>query len=413
LVEGIRIEYDEFIQVTKLESEAFRSAQQTEYDNLRIAFERHKSEQFEEKKRIMNEYQGILLYLQTQFDEFRATVEYLFSVEVAKLEEELSSQSIRDQQEIMYVIQAKDKFYSEMMVAKDAKIMSLIEGSDLQNLMQKHELDIENQRKEHQREIERVKSDQESEQKNLIALLQRQNVSLESKCEKLQSHLKNVETRTRDLMTTIDTKNKSLVERDDQRQKLEQEYLLKLEDSKTRIGTLTQEKEHLRHKVIRLNLHAKGEGANTLENMVKRITRETSKLSGEFDVITQQYDDAISSNEKNARKVKEQGKLVDFLEKEIKKRNSEYLSMTRTFEEFLSGRARQTVRDRSKKLVRLHKDSAKVTENRLILDNKTVLKAVIPSRGVCNKINSRLRFQQEVLIKQVAVANRRHRIKRI
>jgi hypothetical protein len=226
LVEGIRIEYDEFIQVTKLESEAFRSAQQTEFDNLRTAFEKHKSEQFEEKKRIMNEYQSILLYLQTQFDEFRATVEYLFSVEVAKLEDELSSQSIRDQQEIMYVIQAKDKFYSEMMVAKDAKIMSLIEGSDLQNLMQKHELDIENQRKEHQREIERVKSDQESEQKNLIALLQRQNVSLESKCEKLQSHLKNVETRTRELMTTIDMKNKALSERDDQRQKLEYEYLV-------------------------------------------------------------------------------------------------------------------------------------------------------------------------------------------
>jgi hypothetical protein len=40
----------------------------------------------------------------------------------------------------MYVIQAKDKFYSDMMVAKDAKIMGLIEGSDLQGIMQKHEM---------------------------------------------------------------------------------------------------------------------------------------------------------------------------------------------------------------------------------------------------------------------------------
>ena len=67
-------------------------------------------------------------------------MEYLFNDEVAKLEDELSSQAQRYQQETLYVIQAKDKFYSDMMVSKDAKIMSLIEGSDLQTLMQKHEL---------------------------------------------------------------------------------------------------------------------------------------------------------------------------------------------------------------------------------------------------------------------------------
>lgn len=78
--------------------------------------------------------------IQTQFDEYRITAEYLFNVEVAKLEEEIGTQSARYQQEIMYIIQAKDKFYADMMVAKDAKIMSLIEGSDMQTLMQKHEL---------------------------------------------------------------------------------------------------------------------------------------------------------------------------------------------------------------------------------------------------------------------------------
>jgi hypothetical protein len=78
--------------------------------------------------------------MQTQFDEYRITAEYLFNVEVAKLEEEIGTQSARYQQEIMYIVQAKDKFYADMMVAKDAKIMSLIEGSDMQTLMQKHEL---------------------------------------------------------------------------------------------------------------------------------------------------------------------------------------------------------------------------------------------------------------------------------
>lgn len=78
--------------------------------------------------------------MQSTFDEYRTTAEFLFNAEIAKLEDELSSQAARYEQEIMYVIQAKDKFYADMMVAKDAKIMNLIEGSDLQNLMQKHEM---------------------------------------------------------------------------------------------------------------------------------------------------------------------------------------------------------------------------------------------------------------------------------
>ncbi|KAJ3226475.1 hypothetical protein HK099_004785 [Clydaea vesicula] len=386
LINGIRLEYDEFIQVTKLENEAFKSAQIAEYDNLKIAFDRHKIDQFEEKKRIMMEYQSVLFFVQTQFDEYRTTVEYLFNAEVAKLEDELSSQSLRNQQEIMYIIQAKDKFYTEMMVSKDAKIMSLIEGSDLQSLMQKHELDIENLRKEHQREIERVKSDQESEQKNLIALLQRQNVSLESKCEKLQSHLKSMENRIRELMATIEAKNRALGEREDQRLKLEADFNKRFEENKRKIELLTQEKEHLRHKVIRMNLNAKGEGANTIENMIKRINRETGKLHSEFETVSVECERYLGESQNFAKKLKEKEKLVEFLEKEILKRNVEYASMSKTFEEFLAGRARQTRRERSKKLLKLHSDEVmnnheELQKRQLLIDSKHVVKAVIPDRG--------------------------------
>ena len=125
-----------------------------------------------------------------------------------------------------------------------------------------------------------------------------------------------------------------------------------------------------------------------MENMVKRISRETSKLSGEFDVMTQQYDDAMTLNEKNGKKIKDQGKLVGFLEKEIKKRNSEYASMTRTFEEFLSARARTSQRDKSKRLARLHQVaissvSEQANEQARLFDTTSVLRAVIPARGVC------------------------------
>lgn len=272
LIEGIRDEYEEFITITKIENESFQVRQKTEYNTLKQEFDDHKTFSFEEKKRSMMEYQNILTSMQSQFDEYRTTTEVLFNIEMVKLEEEISSQATRYEQEIMYVIQAKDKFYLDMMVTKDAKIMGLLEGSDLQSIMQKHELDLENLRKEHAKDVERVKSEHESESQNLMLLLQRQNVSLESKTEKLQSHLKTIESRMKELMATIDAKNKIIADRDEMRIKLDLEYQKKLSESNERAAKLSQEKERLRHKVIRLNLNAKGEGGNSVENMLKRLS---------------------------------------------------------------------------------------------------------------------------------------------
>jgi hypothetical protein len=132
---------------------------------------------------------------------------------------------------------------------------------------------MENMRKGHQKEIERVKSDHDSESANVILLLQRQNVSLESKTEKIQNHLKSMEGHMKELMSTIEHKNKTITEKDGLRQKLELDYQKKLAEAGDKITQITFEKEHLRHKIIRLNLNAKGEGENSIENMLKRLTR--------------------------------------------------------------------------------------------------------------------------------------------
>ncbi|RKO93227.1 hypothetical protein BDK51DRAFT_42737 [Blyttiomyces helicus] len=347
LISGVRGEYDEFIQITKLENDSYRSTQQAEYDALRKEFDGHKLQQFDEKKRIMAEYQS-------QFDEYRITSEFLFNAEMGKLEDEMMSLSGRYEQEILYVIQAKDKFYADMMVAKDAKIMSLIEGSDLQNLMQKHEMDMSNLRKEHVREVERVKSDQESEQKNFIALLQRQNLSLESKCDKLQAHMKTLEIKIKELLSTIDSKNKTISEREETRIKSEAEFQTRLDESVAKINALSREKEHLRHKVIRLNLDAKGDGQNSIENMLKRLARETNDLRFDYEETGVKYDHVLSENQILTKRLKEVENLVQFLEKELSRRTDEYQGMTRTFEEFLTRRVAQSKKDRKARLLRLY-----------------------------------------------------------
>ena len=77
---------------------------------------------------------------QAQFDEYRNTQEYIFNLEISKYQDFLASQALRYEQEILYIIQLKDKFYLEMMIAKDSKIMTLIEGSDIQSIIQRNEM---------------------------------------------------------------------------------------------------------------------------------------------------------------------------------------------------------------------------------------------------------------------------------
>jgi DNA repair exonuclease SbcCD ATPase subunit len=350
LMDDIRQEYEEFITITKIENESCQERRKAEYNALKKEYDDHKSHSFEEKKRTMMEYQNILSSMQSQYDEYRTTTEILFNMEMVKLDEEIGSQATRYEQESMYIIQAKDKFYMDMMVTKDSKIMGLIEGSDLQSLMQKHELDMENIRKEHSKDIERVKSEHESESKNVMLLLQRQNVSLESKTEKLQSHLKSIESRMKELMNTIDMKNKQILEKDDVKTKLMIDHQIQIEEYNNKLTTVMTEKERLRHKVIRLTLNAKGEGENSIESMLKRLSNDTTVLRTDYESMEGRYSQTLGENQEMLKKLREKEKMIQYFKSEVTRRSQEYKEMTNTFEDFLSARAKQNRKDKSKKL---------------------------------------------------------------
>ena len=83
---------------------------------------------------------------------------------------------------------------------------------------------------------------------------------------------------------------------------------------------MSQEKEHLRHKVIRMNLDARGEGENSIQNMIKRITRETADLRSEFDNTGAKFDGLLDENQILIKKLKEKQKMIEFLEIEMKRR---------------------------------------------------------------------------------------------
>ncbi|TPX32089.1 hypothetical protein SmJEL517_g04756 [Synchytrium microbalum] len=383
LIESIRREYDEFIQITKLENDAIREAQLAEYNELKLTSDRIKMEAHAERKRLLHEYQTILYSMQAQFEEFRVTSEFVYNTDMDKLADAIKSQSQRYEHQLLYVIQAKDKFYSDMMVAKDAKIMSLIEGSDMQSIMQKHEMEMEAMRKEHIREIDRVRQEQDSEQKSLVSLLQRQSANLEAKCDKLQQHSKALESRLRDMMTTVENKNRLIAEKDEVKAQQDSEFSTKIEDASRKMRLLTQEKEHLRHRIIRMNLDARGEGDNSLDSMVKRLTRETAGLQSLYDDLASKYETTLAAEQVATRRAKEKAKLVEYLEKECARRNAEYQSMVRTFEEFLQRRAKQGRDDatrRSRLLSGIH-ETSNTSKPDFMADPKGILKAHIPKPG--------------------------------
>ena len=46
-----------------------------------------------------------------------------------------------------------------------------------------------------------------------------------------------------------------------------------------KVYSLTQDCEYLKNKIIRLTLNAKGEGGNSIQNILKRITRVSFDLN--------------------------------------------------------------------------------------------------------------------------------------
>ncbi|RKP18819.1 hypothetical protein ROZALSC1DRAFT_29534, partial [Rozella allomycis CSF55] len=403
LVEGIKREYDEFLEVTKLENEAQRSLQTQEYERLKHDYDIIKSNSLNEKRKILAEFQNLLYTLQSNFEEYKSASEFIFNLEITKLEEELVSQALRFEQEMIYLVQAKDKFYTEMMIAKDAKIMNLVEGSDMQSLIQKHEVDLENLRRDHAREMARIRDERESEQKNLVANLTKNNASLEAKCDKLQSQVKSLEQKIRELVNTIEGKNRTIHEKEESKKRSEEEYKIKLDIANQKIETLAQEKEHLRHKIIRMSMDAKGEGENNMENMLKRITRvfisfmnykETSDLYIQYEKIMKENKNVEELCATLTKKLKERDRYITFLEREVQRRNDEMSNLSQTFERFLLSRTQQKRLESKLKEAKKSKDPKTENEkNNTLPELKLHLDANPKQEEIPVRVQAKLKFQ--------------------
>ena len=95
LLEELKLEYEEHSEMMRLEWEMDKKYQGDQYKKLKGEFENFKLMQFEDKQQMLREQEEVVKALQTQFDEYRATAEYLFATEAAKLEDKPVSESVR------------------------------------------------------------------------------------------------------------------------------------------------------------------------------------------------------------------------------------------------------------------------------------------------------------------------------
>lgn len=100
-MEGLKREYDEFLEISKLENEAARVIQQQEYDRLRHEFDLAKVQHHQEKHKLLAEFRSLLFSMQSQFEEYKTTSEFIFNIEISKLEDEIASQAQRFEHELM------------------------------------------------------------------------------------------------------------------------------------------------------------------------------------------------------------------------------------------------------------------------------------------------------------------------
>ena len=337
-VEELKYQYQEFLDVTKLEHESFKGMYYSEYERLKKEFERHKQAQFEDKKRAAREYQTILYGMQTQFEEFRTTMSYLLLCEKDKFKSQFQNFQDQFEQEIKYIVQTKDRFYDEMLVAKDAKIMQLIEGSDLRSLIVQHQKEMEEKDRSNAKILEKMKQEQETEQKKTISVLQGENDMLEQKLEKMQTHFEHLQMKIKEHLDLVAAKNAAIEDLEQQRWREQQAFNKELQRNISTIEQLTLEKEHLRHRIVRMQLDAKGEGDHSLGSVLKRLAADSQNLAFKFEEEIDKSEVIHEENEKMTKQLSEKKKLIVQLRKNLKVRTDEYAKLTKTFEAFLNAR---------------------------------------------------------------------------
>jgi hypothetical protein len=340
-LEELKLEYEEFSSVKKLELDQSKVHAEKQYTRLKREHDDFKHRSSEEMLQAHREQEDVVRALQNHFHEYRGVVETLFYTEAGTLERKVEEQTMRYEQEIKFIIKAKDQHFNQMITSKDAKIMNLIEGTDLQKVLIKHQLDIEHLKLHHAKDLEMVKELALAEQQKLVYSLKKEIQEKDNEIDKLMNQVLQWDKKLASTLALNTKLRKQQKMQNEANQKIIKETQEQLNKTYQRVEELLQVKENLRHKILRMRLKLEGKSDETLDSLIKRLSRELSTLRKEWEVLGLRHHAKIDQCHRLEVSLKESNLLRGKVEKELEGRTSEYAKLTDAFESYLNGRLKR------------------------------------------------------------------------
>jgi chromosome segregation ATPase len=335
LLAELRAEYEEFYSITEQEWDSERQVKDQEYERLEKAHHRLLSLQFEDKQHMLREHQAIVKALQTQFQEYRRTAENLFKHEANKLEGKLHIQMEEYEEELRYVIRMKDKAFDEMIACKDAKILTLIEGTDFQQLLIRHELEKEQMRRTQYEDMSNARREWQAQQAKLDDELNKKQLKQEIEIKELVSRLGESETLIERTMDMVRSGSQKVQDLHHQHQSSLEAKHEEIAQWIARCEKLKQEKLNLRHRVVLLKHKQTGFADENVESLVTRMQKEMNVLAEKFEKLTADYSKKASEASEAAKKRAGLEEKVRKLEQNLGATATEKDRLSRTFEKYL------------------------------------------------------------------------------
>lgn len=271
---------------------------------------------------LYREHQEIVHALRRQFHEYRATAESLFYSEARQLEDKLNAQVARYEEEIRFIVKSKDAHFNAMVTAKDAKVMNLIEGTDFQRVLVRHQMEVDAIKKQHERDAQLIREQVEHEQKKLVYQLKKQISTQQLELDKARSQMLQWEKKLEASHAALKKAKRAYAVKEESSEKHIREIQEQLRVSDQRCDKLAQEKEALRHKVLRLRFQTDGKEDGSLNAVVKRLQQESERLAHELAFTSIQLTAQTEGCQAALKRAERATAAAAVLEKELRARTA-------------------------------------------------------------------------------------------
>eukprot|EP00743_Colponemidia_sp_Colp-15_P005988 GILK01006435.1.p1 GENE.GILK01006435.1~~GILK01006435.1.p1 ORF type:complete len:863 (-),score=257.14 GILK01006435.1:76-2664(-) len=344
-LDEVKLDYEEYVQTSRLERDAIRRLQEDEYQRLKQEHDNFKKKAVEDKRQLVQEQSEVVQALQAQFEEYRSTAEFLFNSEADKLEEKLNTEMQKYEQEISYIIKVKDQQFDDMMTSKDAKIMNLIEGTDFQILLNKHEIELEQVRKSYQEKEKKLRSKLEADHKRVLAETQKQIQTQELVSEKLRNQQIELERRITMTYETISKQKDEMSAKEETHLEQLHNMQRKVDEGHKQRELLLQDVQNARHRIIRLKMKLEhADDQLTVEGLIKKLQGDVTKLNEQYETSVTRYDSIQLDSKDLTKKLEKANNQIALLQNELERRTEEFQKLTVTFQTFLQRRIRHYLR---------------------------------------------------------------------